>query len=106
MKTQNELILEKLIELGLETTGGLYRNTDNMYQLKRTFDAIKNADDFLLVLNSLVSECGKRGWNVKITYENEIVVEEGIDGFIKFIVTPYTRQNICAAFCKVTGIEI
>jgi len=115
VKTQNELILENLIQLGYVMHHESQEPVQSFYKIMsernfffpsnhdKDYDIFMNDSDwFLMLLNALVSECGKRGCMIVIA-DNTLVIKEM--GQIEYS-GDYTRENIAQAFCKVTGIEI
>ena len=112
MKTKNELILNKLIELryvalNIDTIYFNYLDADGEEVASELFNPEKRAADFALVLNALISVCGKREYEISIHkgYTNKtvlLILDNYGDVFFR---DTYTRASVAEAFCKVTGIS-
>jgi hypothetical protein len=101
----NEMILEKLIELGVikKLDDKYIEGVDVPYFGNVTdFDPLYTDSVFILVLNALVTECGKKKYVIDINH-NKLKVSYG---YGEVYYGDYTRSDIVKAFCKVTGIEI
>ena len=117
MQTKNELILDKLIELGAinrTDEGWLFGNGTDFSESE--FDEPVTSDAHCVIFDALVSECGKRDLTIQIetfSHGGEEIWEEiwiahmNKYGEIKKIVfkAEYSRQSIAEAFCKVVGIS-
>jgi hypothetical protein len=107
----NELILEKLIQLGFVKIwhSGLVHEITGLFDA-REFDA-DSARFSPIIFDALVSECGKRGLFMKIInnnleiYDCELTFEEEEENIQTIYYDIYTRQNIAQAFMKVTGLR-
>lgn len=107
MKTKNELILDKLVELGyveLKCFSDCISCYDADIQLRNAiyFDPCKRAVDAIAVLNALISECGKR--DLRISIKNNVLVIAETKTVLHLFQGTYNRQSVADAFCKVVGI--
>ena len=109
MKTQNE-ILQKLIELGYvelykSSRSDRYRDADNNSSRVEDFNS-DYAPDYLLILNALVSECGKREHILRFDNNTFLIFNLWNEETECVFEGDYTRQNIVKAFMRVVGFEI
>ena len=99
----NEAILNKLIELRyVETKGGMYKDADAMFSLRRQFDPLKNGSDSELIKSALFDVCGKRDYVIRIL-DNQLRIGKH-DKTVIFYGFDTSRESFVAAFEKVVGI--
>ena len=107
----NEAILNKLIELGyvqlvrkLDSGASLYQSKEGLIFGSTGFDVLMT-HNFVIVLDALISECGKRGYVIKID-DNFLEIKDAEYQSVLIHHADYSRQSVAEAFCKVMGIEV
>ena len=105
----NEAILAKLVELGyvqlvrkLDSGASLYQSKEGLIFGSTGFDCLMT-HNFVIVLDALISECGKRGHPIVIFDSMEIYQDKYMRGTV--FESDYSRQSVAEAFMKVTGIS-
>ena len=123
MQTKNELILDKLIDkrankiseirAKILSSGEcvLYAEDYNKLQAEwimrcgfDSADKIKELKQQLAQFDALVSECGKRGYVIKID-DNFLEIKDAEYQSVLIHHAEYSRQSVAEAFCKVVGIS-